>query len=381
MRNFTRTAVILPTVAVLALLVPRAVEAAQLDPAHVPSDAKWVVHLDLELLCDSGLAEAYRDKRPEKVERFRNKMKDRYGIDPQEDLKGLTLFSDDYEPHSGAAILRANYDREKIDQGVLSKKGVKTNKWRDYTLYTWKHHKDREKGMHRHGEKGKHRHAEKHNYHDRNAGGDQAHEDSHAKKAEKKGKKRKRTVTAALVDDKTIVFAGSQKRVKAAIKLLKGDSESLEGKDSRLVADVPDGAFIYGAAIELQKISAHEKPFPILKQHEHVKLVVGERDGELFKHVTLKAKNEETAGQMKKAVEGLVALSELMTAEMEQLNALYSEVEVTEDGATVKVKWQGDTDDVVEAVEEACEKLKQRRHEKRKQHDDAAEEKQTDEEV
>jgi hypothetical protein len=148
------------------------------------------------------------------------------------------------------------------------------------------------------------------------------------------------------------------------VELLKGDADSLDG-DSRLVSDVPEGTILYGAAIELENISRHERPFPVLKQHEHIRLVVGEREGELFKEVTLEARDEETAGQMKETLEGLVALSKLWSAEMENLNALYDDVEIEQEGATVHAKWRGATAETVKGVEQLADHVKHWRKSKR----------------
>jgi hypothetical protein len=133
MKKSTITTAIAAALVTLAFLTPPG-SAAPLDPKRVPADAKWVIHLDYEALTDTQLMEIYRSKRPQRVERARKWLQERYGIDPQQDLKDATLFSDSYRSHSGAIVLRTAYDREKVEADVLKRRGVKTTQWQDYTL-------------------------------------------------------------------------------------------------------------------------------------------------------------------------------------------------------------------------------------------------------
>jgi hypothetical protein len=266
-------------------------------------------------------------------------MKERYGIDPREDLKGLTLFSDTYESHSGAAILHAAYDREKVESDVLSKRKVKQTKWQDHTLYTWEV-----------GKRRRHRHDEDGHHHDSDAN---HHTDGGGK-----------TATAVLLDSETVVFAPSENRAKSVVEFLTGDKPSLD-RESRLVASAPDGAIIYGAAIELESIARHERPFPILKQHKYAMWSAGERNGEVFEELQLHAHNEETARQMEKVLEGLVALGKVWSADMAKLAALYDDVHIRQEGTQVHVEWHGDTDDTIVALEELVSRVKKWREARR----------------
>ncbi len=304
--------------------------AAPLDPTRVPADAKWLIHVDYEALDESELMEAFREKRPKEARRARRWMRERYGIDPREDLKGLTLFSDTYKSHSGAAILKAAYDREKVESGILSKPKVKSTKWQDYTLYSWEI-----------GKRGRHRH---------DAPG--------AAEGRRREKRESRSVTAVLLDGETIVFAGSEERAKSLVEFLQGDKPSLEGKDSRLVAEMPDGAFVYGAAIELESLSQHERPFPVLQQHEYAMWAAGERNGEVFEELTLEARDEETARQMETLLEGFVALGKLWSADMKHFAELYDHVHIRQQGTTVHGEWHGDPAETVAAVDEFVAQVK-----------------------
>ena len=344
MRHVTVRAIAYSFVVALGVVTTPPTAAAPLDPARIPADAKWVIHVDYEALSGSELMETFRDKRPKLANRARRWMQERYGIDPREDLKGLTLFSDTYKSHSGAAILRASYDRAKVESDVLSKPKVKTTKWQDYTLYTWEVRKH-----------GKRRQKEK------------PRSDGQSTDRNLRADNNRRTVTAALLDSETVVFAPSEDRAKSVVEFLQDEKSSLEGEESRLVASVPDGAIIYGAAIDLQSISRHERPFPILQQHEYAMWAVGERNGEVFEELTLDARNEETARQMETILEGLVALGKVWSADMEQLAELYDDVHIRQEGTTVHLEWHGKPDETVDAVEEFVSRVKKWRAARREQ--------------
>jgi hypothetical protein len=375
-----------------AALVASAAQAEQLNPAYVPKDAKWVFHIDAEKLTSSAFAERFREKHREKAKRARQWLTDRYGIDPQEDLRALTLFGSEYAPHSGTVILTAKYDAEKV-KSILKEVGATATDWEDRQIFTHAVPTEKHKQKHAKGTKGEKKKADKKKDKAEAAGNvnrdkakhdDQAVDESAAveepktEKAAKAGYKQhkhgthgKKTIATVLFNDETIIFATDVDRVKAAVRLLEGEEDSLEDADSKLIANYPTGAIIYGAAIDLDELAQHTRPFPVLTQHEHVSYAVGQRGDEMYKQLMLVAKKSDVAREMENVVEGFVALVKVWAADAETLVELYDDVEIDRDGATVTVNWEGDVDDVMKAFDEleprmaAWRKMHRERHQER----------------
>jgi hypothetical protein len=306
--------------AMLSLAATAAAWAAPLQPAQVPADAKWVVHVDFEALGETAFAEKLHADQPNMVQGVSAWLRQEYGIDPRQDLKGLTAFNNSYQAHTGALILQANYDADKVRAKVEHQPGVHAADWQDHTLYTWtiKDHNGQE-----------------------------------------------RELTTVLVDDSTVVFASSPEKAKETVKLLRDRGSSLAGKDSPLIAHVPEHASLYGAAIDLNEITRHEHAFPILKQHERIVYAFGERDGKVFEDITLVGQSPEVAREMKKILEGATAFVKLWASGGKHLTGLADATEISREGKTVTASWQADPESVLAALEE----LQQQAHQNQEQHE------------
>lgn len=338
------------------LLAPVSASASPLDPAHVPAEAKWVIHLDLSALTETELAQRVREKRPQMVQGLRQWMQQRYGIDPREDLDSLTLFSESYQSHTGTMILKADYDRQKVQSELEAKEGVETESWMDHTLYTV----DKRKME---GANGKSRSYDR----PATAGGQADDRDTAPSEpadadvqAERGDDEPGRTITLVLVDDQTVIFGSSPENAKEAVSLVKGNYPSLKGKRGELLDALPEGAIFYGAAVKLDSISQHEGIFPILSQHQRIVWAIGQQDDEIYEKLTLVANSPEVAEQMKTIIEGFVAFCNVWAADNETLSGLVQATEVRIEDQTVHAEWRGETGDVVAALAEVRQRLQKR---------------------
>ena len=81
--------VCLSIVAVIASAVTTiaVAQAADLNPAHLPVDTEWVVHINQEALSELEVMEEIRDLYPQITNDIREWFENRYGIDPQDGLR------------------------------------------------------------------------------------------------------------------------------------------------------------------------------------------------------------------------------------------------------------------------------------------------------
>lgn len=299
---------------ILAMVGLSSTNAGELNPAHVPADAQWLVHVDYESLSDSAMWKKLRDEKPNVSQAVRGWMKSRYGIDPPKDLKSLTMFSRDYRQYTGSVVIQAEYEADKIEARLRKALNHRTTQWQEHTLHTITLSKQKPA--------------------DDGPSGDQE-------------------MTVALVDEQTILLASSVPNAKDTLKLLTGNASSLKGKDSPLLDSETSNAWVYGAAINLGELKKHPVAMPIIAQHERINWSFGEQpDGTLYEHADLIAQSEEVAQKMKAVFDGIVAFETLAAAGSKPLSALMKNVNVTQNGKASGFHWEGGSDQVVAAMDD-----------------------------
>jgi hypothetical protein len=311
--------------------------AADLNPAHVPVDAKWLIHIDQEALSDLELTKELRETYPQITRAVRGWFKDRYGIDPQEGLRSLTMFSRDYRIHTGTVILETEYNEQKLKSRLHEEDSLKKTEWKGHTLYTVTLAKHRDDAKHAAHHKSKHGDAKSHRKMDHGTASD-GHDESGGKQM------------TVWLGDQMIVLASSVPNAKSILRLLEGDAQSLEGTNSPLIAQAPDGSMIYGAAIELGRLDQFRMLLPLMQQQEQCVYAFGQRDEKLFETVTLTSQSEEVAKKTTEVLEGLIAYEQLCAAGSEPLTELMKNVKLSRNGTKSTVSWEGESKLVVDAL-------------------------------
>jgi hypothetical protein len=349
------------------------VTAAPLEADNLPRDTKWVIHVDYEAFTESALAERVRTNRPEIVKRINDWFQENCGIDPRNDIHSVTLFSNDYQPHSGAVVFCGDFDEAKVSSMLEQKRAVKQTEAAGHTFYTWTIPAGHEgfKGEHITGKEAPLENVGSVDVEPAHKDAVEAVEDatdiadtassdtqrpSDSAVTGEDAKKHQHEVTAVLIDGEKAVLAGSVDRAQKVVQLLEGEEPTLKA-DSKLIEDMADAAFAYGAAIDLQEISLHDRPFPILEQHKRIQWFTGERDDQMFETLVLVADRSKTAREMEKAMEGLIALGKIWAGDLDTLADLYDDTEIERDGSTVTVEWEGSIEDVMTALDELQPRL------------------------
>ncbi len=293
--------------------------AGDLNPAYVPAEAQWLVHVDYESLSGSAMWQKIRDEKPVVSKMVQVWMKKRYGIDPSTDLKSITMFSRDYREYTGTVIVDAEYDATKINDRLKTEMNHRTTEWQNHILHTITLSKQHPA--------------------DDGPSGDEE-------------------MTVVMVDKNTILLASSVLNAQENLKLLAGDAPSLKDKDSPLLNDNVDQAWIYGAAINLGSLKEHPLSMPIIAQHQQINWSFGSKsDGELYEKAEMVAQSEEVAKKMKTVLDGIVAFESLRSDGSDSLSAIMENIEVKHDGKTTGFHWNGTSDQVVAALDDVFTRL------------------------
>ena len=292
----------LATLAVLMTI--GTLRAAPLDPGHVPAGAKWVLHLDLEQMRSSDIAAACRAEM-EKHEKFHTKIKEateKLGMNPMEDLLGVTIYDTSYGKHQGVILIHCNkLDREKL--GAIFKKkhpDAKHSKYGDWTLSTWK---DK-----RHG----------------------------------------KMVTGAFADDNTIAMSSDAGKLKKALDLISGKGKSV-GSDSDLLDGLGKKSILAARAIDVDTEYMKKTRCPVLKNCTEATVVWRERKGQLVGQYALVTNSEDTAKSFKMVVEGLKGMVALKFRGDELATKLMGGLKAKASGKEFNVNYKADSADIIAA--------------------------------
>ena len=241
-------------------------QTATLDPATVSGDAKWVVHLDVDALRASivvqNAAQEFVDKCPiaEVALPMLAGSRALIGMDPTEDLHGMTLYGSRIGKEQGVLIVFADANQKLLAEKVKGARDYESSSYGSYELHSWTH----------------------------------------------KDKRGERPVTGAFYKDNAMVFSGSQAEVKAALDVLDGKKPALTCKV--LAAEVPAGATVVARAVGIAEVPRAPK---LAKEIDSVSIITGENDGESFLQVKVVTKSADVAEQMGSVAEGIRALGVL----------------------------------------------------------------------
>jgi hypothetical protein len=163
-------------------------------------------------------------------------------------------------------------------------------------------------------------------------------------------------VFVAIHPGKLVVVAKSREPIQKASEVLAGKSANLtSGKVFSGFPDVQKGFFFLGIAEAFNSDAPIPPQANILKLADGGRLVLGEDADRLFLNVALKAKSSEVVTQMQQVVQGLVALASLSKAENKDLMQLAQSAKVSADENMVSLSLEY-------SVERAIEKLSEEKN-------------------
>ena len=111
----------------VGLLAATPAAAESLEPGEVASDAKWLMHVNVDEIRYTSLAQ---DIQQQLVQGQENQarldwVQDKLGINLRQDLHGFTFYDRTYAPDEGVGLVHADYDRGKIVAPWKSSRNIK----------------------------------------------------------------------------------------------------------------------------------------------------------------------------------------------------------------------------------------------------------------
>jgi hypothetical protein len=249
-----------------------AAHADPLDPATVPSDSKWVIHIDMDAVRKSASWKDVYDrlqKAPDfvpKVTELENIFNARF----PDDLHGVTLFGAGFGDRTGVVMINASVDRKQVEQ-LLAQGPKSTSTPRgDHALLSWN-----DKGV---------------------------------------------TKFGAFFSDSRFLISDDKDSVGLTLDVLDGKAEGLK-PEAALAAGVkadPEkkpGVLIYVAGEGLAKLRAQAARSPLLAQMKSAYITLAEDKDDIVLKLNVTADTAQAATKMQQAAEGIRAMLGMKAAE------------------------------------------------------------------
>lgn len=304
--------------AVLAAPLP----AQQLNPAHIPADAQWLVFIggnNQNLLVRQFLELLPQDK----IKSAQLQCIRKYGFDPETDVKSMVVFSDsidnlanDHKEPDGTFVAQVHFDRLKMTQAIIQAAG------KEYQSTQYQGHTIHQIPVRRRDPQVKLNVSAK--------GDGRLEVDL--------GEDWGITAPYMVLDKPDLLIAGANlERLKKTLDVIDGRSPSLAGaKGPTLIPKLPEGTYLLFAASNAVWMKTAgfdaEKITPAPPQRNSLQwnlqladrgaaLIMGEADNHTFISTRLCMQDASTASNLKMTVEGLRAMMALSNVNGQTLEA------------------------------------------------------------
>jgi hypothetical protein len=316
--------------AVVALVSASVAQAGPVVPGHVAADAKWFGHVNVEKIRSLPMMQECKAKwqADSRCQEHVQAMAEKLGMNPMEDLLGITLYSTQYEGEVGVCLFYVKaVDKKKMVAFFKEKcPDHETMEYGDRTLYRW---------TAKHGSK-------------------------------------EMKLTGAFASKTLIVIGADTKHVQAALDVLDGKEDGLE-KDAKLLAGVSKKAMFVSRAVDVPEDYRKTTKCPVLRNCTEAFAQWTENEGQIKGEYRFTTDSEDTARNYKAIVEGFVAMAKLHCGDNEAAMKVIDGLKCTAKGDAFVAVWKTTTEDVHAAMEQVMKHMGKHPHATKAKHHDKTE--------
>lgn len=295
--------------AVIWLALHGMAAAAPVAAEHIPAEARWFCHFNLDTVrALPGVAEWLARCASDPAAQARlAAWSDKLGMNPREDLLGVTLFSSQYAGGTGVALIHLRkLDRDKLITALRERHpDCTTAEHGARTLYTWTTRS-------RHGPK---------------------------------------QLTGAFGNDQTLVIGTSADEVKQALDTLDGNKPA-HAQDSPLLAGISPNALFVSRGIGVLAADRAATRCPVIRACESAFVQWQQQNGALTAEYRIEAESPEQARAFQTVVDGLVAFARLRGGNSEAVSRLLAGLSYGAQGNRFDLTWKADLEDLRRLVEQ-----------------------------
>jgi len=252
------------TVSVLLTVVPAF--GGQLLKSQVAADADWVAHLNLEQLVKSQIGRFIRAELDKQgIEEQLQGFQTLFSFHPIDDIRDVTIYGSGSDREKAVALFEGSFDKDKLVALVRMNPEYKEIKQGDLLVHSWV---------------------------------DENKEDPNGPDQRMYG---------CTYKDNMVVLGAGLEPVKQALDILKGSAPNAAAGVFKQEVLKKKGAFFQIAANAVNDLADHKNEAALLEQIDELGAVIGEQDGKFYVNLSLRAKSEEGAQNVKQMIEGIIA--------------------------------------------------------------------------
>lgn len=282
----------------LCLALSPLARAGQLNPADVPSDAQWVIHIDVDGARKSTMWEIV-DQRLKDNDEFQagiGQIEQFTGLTFPRDLHELTIFSSTFDDKELVIVIGADFDQNKILQALPHAQNFAKEAHGKFDIMSW----------------------------------------------EDKGKQ----VNGAFFSPTRVLIGQSKDAIAKALDVMSGQAAGQKEDSTLATAAKGANALGYVAGKGLGDLMRKNDPKnPLVGQVDAAAIALAEKDNQAMLTGTFTAKDAKTAEQLRTSLEGLKAMAALLAngenadARLKTIAPMLQTVKVAASGTTVDVQW------------------------------------------
>ena len=303
-------------VSVLLAAVP--VQGGPLLKSQVSADANWVVHVDYDLLNKTIIGQLIRAELAslgleEKLQDF----KTIFSFHPLDDVRNVTLYGSGDDREKAVVLIEGDFDQDTLVALVRMNAEYKEIEYGDVVVHSWV--------------------------------------DENKKDPSKAGQR----MYGCVPKDDLVVMGAGLEALKQAVDVLNGSAANAADGVFDHAALETTGAFFQVAANGVGDVAEHQHHAALLKQTDKLGVVIGEVEGTFYVDLTLTAKSQEIAQNLKKVLEGMIAFLTLVGSEQPVLAELAKKLELSTAENIVAIHFESDSAAIISFLKEQWEAKKQ----------------------
>ena len=285
-----------------------------LQKNEVSHDANWIVHADFESFNKSRIgrlirAELISQPDEEKLKSFATV----YSFHPLDDVRDVTVYGKGKDKEKAVALIDGKFEEEKLIAVVRMNAEHKEIPYGDIKLHRWLHEE------------------------------------------KKKGEVKTQMMYGGILKGRLVVMSSGLDAVKQAVDVLKGSAENAAGRSFNLEAQTTSGVFFQAMATGVGKIVGKQQGAAVLRKTDELGLAIGENADKLYCSLGLSAKTAAVAENVKKMLDGLIALALLAGKDQPKLAEFAGYLKPSCEGNTVRLRFEMDSQSVFDFLNEQWE--------------------------
>ena len=292
--------------------------AGPLVPKDVPADAKWFGHVDVAAVRSSAICSACKDRWCKRgcPPACLKKLAEETGVDPMNDILGVTLYSTRYLGNDMILLIYCNeIDPDKLHAFVKKEyPDCETKELAGKTVCYWNC-----KRMHP-----------------------------------------PMPVAATVLDNNLIVLGNNEELLKHALLVLSDENPGLTNDSSLLSGVNVEQAFFVSQAIDVPKAYQDVTTCPILRKCTAAFAQWVGRDGQITGQYRLTANSEEDAANFKAVCDGFRAMLQLKYGDLEPVQTVLSSMKSRAKGNLFTAKIKTTEEAIIAAAQEIMEQKSKR---------------------